>query len=123
MSFKSLYTFRGRSPRREYAAILLMNVGLSMIMRVLPETPAGILALISFLTGFPIQIATAVRRCHDLGKPSWYLLLCAIPLVNVYVGVRLLFSKGDAGVNQFGPPTLPVQNTNTTGVPNDRKVG
>ncbi|MFR9126546.1 DUF805 domain-containing protein [Acidaminococcus intestini] len=47
-----------------------------------------------------------VRRAHDLGRSGWYLLWSIVPLVNIYIAIRISFIEGEKGPNRFGPDPL-----------------
>jgi len=51
-------------------------------------------------------VAVTVKRLHDLDRPGWHWWLLLIPLVNIYMGLVLLFAKGTQGPNQFGRDPL-----------------
>jgi uncharacterized membrane protein YhaH (DUF805 family) len=68
--------------------------------------------LIGYGLYFALTFILARRRFNDLGKSGWLGLLMIIPLVNVIVGLWLLFGPGDQGENEYGPAPAP----NTTGV-------
>lgn len=53
-----------------------------------------------------------VRRLNDMDQSGWLSLLMLIPLVNVIMVLVLLFARGTAGSNRYGPAPVP----NTKGV-------
>lgn len=66
----------------------------------------GYIALIVFV------FALAKRRLNDMDKSGWFSLLFIIPLVNIFVGLWMLFSSGQKTENRFGRPP----SANSTGV-------
>ncbi len=60
------------------------------------------------LAGAWAAIAITVKRLHDLGRPGWHVLLMAIPLYNIYLGLTLIFVRGEAGDNEYGPDPLAI---------------
>ena len=48
----------------------------------------------------------AIRRFHDLDRPTWWIIGNFIPIVNVLVSFYLLLAKGTEGPNQYGPDPL-----------------
>lgn len=64
------------------------------------------LALLVFTFGY------AVRRLNDLDQSGWLSLLLLIPLVNLIMALVLLFARGTASSNRYGPAPVP----NTKGV-------
>lgn len=59
-----------------------------------------------------ISVILAIQRLHDLDKTGWLFLLMLIPLVNIILGLYLLFGSGSEGENRFGNPPPP----NSTGI-------
>lgn len=57
------------------------------------------------LTLYP-SLAISVKRCHDLGKSGWFVLLGIIPIVNLYYAVEVGFQKGTVGENKYGSDPL-----------------
>ena len=49
-----------------------------------------------FILGLWFSIVAGIRRLHDLNITGWYLLLAFVPLVNLWVILRLLFDLGKA---------------------------
>ncbi len=62
----------------------------------------GILALVMLSA----MGGVTMKRLHDLGLPGWHLVLLLVPLYNLYLGIRLLFSRGTAGQNPYGSDPL-----------------
>lgn len=102
--FKNPFSLKGRIRRTEYAISLIIT----FIYRVLFEIEKSKLALkgeefrlytLLILLGIPIVIAffiaQAVKRCHDIGKSGWWIL---VPLF----ALLIIFWEGDRGPNQYG---------------------
>lgn len=68
-----------------------------------PFTPAGGAILAAAIWS---QIAVALKRLHDLGRPNWHLSLFLIPFYNVYLGFVLVFKSGTIGANAYGADPL-----------------
>ena len=49
-----------------------------------------------------------IRRLHDLNRPAWWCIGVFVPLVNLVLGIYLLFFKGTDGPNDYGPDPLEV---------------
>lgn len=59
---------------------------------------------------FLLPLATlvlSVRRLHDLGRPGWFVLLFAVPIVNLPFLAWLALWPGRAEANDYGPPPAP----------------
>ena len=103
-TLKDFYTFLGRYRRLKYVVhFAALSVVSSVIASFIQNPVLGhsLNAVYLLLVMVPI-----VKRFHDLGKSSWWLLTLLIPLVNVYFGLCLLFKKGQAGPNQYGSDPL-----------------
>ncbi len=109
-----LFMFEGRANRAWYFWHILLDdvvmFTLGMILVVLmiaTGTPLFALPLLGvFIGGFWAGIAITVKRLHDLDRPGWQWWLLLVPLVNIYIGVILLFVKGTDGPNEFGDDPL-----------------
>jgi uncharacterized membrane protein YhaH (DUF805 family) len=65
--------------------------------------------ILFFIVSIPITVIAAfpvVKRLHDLGRPGTHYWLLLIPLYNIYLGLVLLFQKGNNGENIYGPDPL-----------------
>jgi len=50
------------------------------------------------------NIFIVIKRLHDLNKSGWYVLVGFIPIINLILFFRLLFSKGINEQNKYGKP-------------------
>lgn len=64
---------------------------------------AAVLFFIVIFGGI-VEFCATVRRLHDINMSGWYLLLSMIPIVNIFLGLMLLFKQGDDSTNNYGPP-------------------
>ena len=105
-----LFRWQGRIGRLEYFwVILITSVVLMGLLSALTASAnqgsTGTTWVLIFLF-FPviyISFLAGIKRCHDLGKSGWLYLAASIPLVNLVLGLYLLFAKGVRGSNQYGP--------------------
>jgi|SRR3989344_3564918 len=75
------------------------------ILDILPQnTLISILSILISLLLFTFFFSVNVRRWHDLNKSGWYSLLVFAPLVNVIVGIILIFKTGKHEENNYGKP-------------------
>ena len=58
----------------------------------------SLLIILAIVAGFSL----GVRRCHDLDKSGWWLLLGVIPYINVAWGLYLICKRGTVGSNRYG---------------------
>ena len=109
-----LFSFEGRANRAWYFWHILLD---DLVMFTL----AAVFVVIMMATGIPLfalplagviiggvwaGVAVTVKRLHDLDRPGWHWWLLLVPIVNIYIGVILLFAKGTQGPNQFGRDPL-----------------
>jgi uncharacterized membrane protein YhaH (DUF805 family) len=66
----------------------------------------GALASLVSLAGLVVSSFITVKRFHDLNRPGWHYWLLLIPFYNLYLAIILLFKKGTAGPNTYGPDPL-----------------
>ncbi len=76
----------------------------SFAIDVINNTVVPILFAVAFIFFISAYFSLATRRCHDFGQRGWISIGTFIPYVGFIVGLYLLFKKGDADTNKFGPP-------------------
>lgn len=112
------FNFNGRTSRRAFlgycliqmlistaiiAIVYLVTVKMNSIEAILYGS--GIIFFSILLTNLIFlipNVATTVRRLHDIGKSGWWYLLIGIPFINLYV-LYLLLSSGNKEENIYGP--------------------
>jgi uncharacterized membrane protein YhaH (DUF805 family) len=101
--FRKYSDFNGRASRAEYWWFFLFYVlaifGLALLVGLSHSATPFLLVLGLILP----QIAVAVRRLHDTGKPGTWYLITLIPYVGPIWLIVLLAQKGEPGPNQYGP--------------------
>lgn len=60
------------------------------------------LFILIFVLTIWVGFSLGVRRCHDMDKSGWWLLLGLIPYINVAWGLYLIFKRGTIGQNKYG---------------------
>jgi uncharacterized membrane protein YhaH (DUF805 family) len=110
-ALKKYATTSGRASRREFWTFVLVNLAISIGLRVIDHLSGltygrhgsqGFLHSFFALLIFIPSLALAVRRMHDIGKSGWFLLVACIP----FVGFIILYwyvLDGDPGDNAYGP--------------------
>lgn len=110
-----LFDYSGRMNRKPYImGVLTFFVIFGAIQAILAALSAvpviGSLAMILFMAlpalSTVISVCWSVRRLHDLNRSGWYLLLGFIPVINFVLVICLVFMKGTAGYNDYGPDPL-----------------
>ena len=67
-------------------------------------------AVVQIVLGSLVLVLTLIlarRRLNDMGKAGWWGVLLLVPLLNLLATAWLVFGKGDAGPNAYGPPPAP----------------
>ena len=115
--FKAPFSFEGRIRRIEYLLSALLGGFVTAIAFWLGVGTAifgaasgsggglGFGVLVGFaalIAGLWFSIAQGVKRLHDVDKSGWLLLLGLIPLVNIVLGLYMLFADGTVGPNRYG---------------------
>lgn len=116
-NFKSFNKFSGRADRREYLIFILFCSILSGTGAFLDYTlldQDDWIFWILFTIPIMLQwIAVSVRRCHDLGKRGFFLLLLGVPILQIYAFYVLAYKESQPGPNQFGLETQTNHGTNS----------
>lgn len=98
--FQNIFSFDGRIRRLEFGlSYLAMSVLGQFLQFVRPSGDNKTLLFLFLLLYIPmmyIQFAQGTKRCHDLGRSGWYML---IPFYIFW----MLFADGDYGPNEYGP--------------------
>lgn len=111
-----LFSMNGRYNRGRYFwTVFVMSLVLYALCFVLglaigsagggPAAAAG-LSLFITIPGTVIIAFQVVKRLHDLDRPGSHYWLLLIPFYNIYLGLVILFKKGTAGENKYGPDPL-----------------
>lgn len=113
--FEKPFSFQGRIARAEYIwSLLIYSFGLGILQAILLETLSPEELIPVYLTVWGpaswFLWAQAAKRSHDIGNSGWMQL---IP----FYGLFLVFAKGEAGPNKYGPPVDGSQTITTTQQP------
>ncbi len=73
----------------------------------------GAMVVVGLLVGYAFQV---VKRLHDLGRPGGHFFLLYIPIYDIYLGLVLLFRKGNDGANVYGPNPLSAESAEEASV-------
>ena len=117
---KDYFSFSGRLNRKPYIcrsiAVTFISIALAFLLFFVfagfplarqykyPEyvwlhvTLFILIFLLTVWSGFSL----GVRRCHDVEKSGWWLLLGLVPYINVAWGLYLIFKRGTIGQNKYG---------------------
>lgn len=75
------------------------------------EPSLGVGALLGYVLFFigsvVLGLMFAAQRLHDMNHSGWISLLMFLPIVNVALGLYLIFGRGTSGANDYGAPPPP----------------
>ena len=104
-------TADGRLNRKPYIlrslflGVISFVVSFVIVLLAGTASTEGVRIVLQLLFAVP-GVMLVIRRLHDLGHSGWWCLLGLIPLVNLILGIYLLFFKGNTGPNRFGSDPL-----------------
>lgn len=121
-----IFSTQGRIGRLRYLAycfasylilipFIIIGVIVASVMGADSETYASITGIATITAYIPMMIfffIIAKRRLNDMNQSGWLSLTILIPLVNIFIGLWLLFGRGTEGQNNHGPAPI----ANSTGV-------
>ena len=81
-------------------------LGIVFAVAGMSESTIGTMGTLIGIAGAIPGLMLAIRRLHDLDRPTWWIIGNFIPLVNCVFGLYLLLAKGTDGPNQYGPDPL-----------------
>ena len=99
------YLFRGLALG---AAVSIITNLITMIAVSMNSSAIAMLGTIISIAAAIPSFMLIIRRLHDLNRPAWWCIGVFVPLVNLVLGIYLLFFKGTDGPNDYGPDPLEV---------------
>ncbi len=112
---ETFFRINNRINRKRYIKRIFALVGISFILGLVVNIPLAILGVdvsedtlaraLGLLTLIP-SLALMIRRLHDLNRPAWWVIATFIPLLNLVLGLYLLFARGTYGPNEYGPDPI-----------------
>ncbi|MFA5987195.1 MAG: DUF805 domain-containing protein [Candidatus Paceibacterota bacterium] len=100
-----LFSYSGRMNRAKYISYALIASIVAWVLTYVLRSFVVVSGLIS-LAFLVIGSMLVVKRLHDIERPGWHFWLFLVPFYDIYLGILLLFKKGTAGVNGYGPDPL-----------------
>ena len=108
---KKYAVFNGRARRKEYWYFVLFHLIIIIILGAIDNATQSFISPgmgIVFLSGIYMLavlipgIAVLVRRLHDTGRSSWWILIHFIPLIGAIVLLAFTIQNSEPGQNQYG---------------------
>ena len=96
--FETILTYEGRITRSEYFTLYLVIIVISIFCAFLPE-PFYLISLSVIIT---FELFISIKRCHDINKSGWNILLFLVPFANIWWFFCLLLNDGTIGPNKYG---------------------
>ena len=108
------FSQKGRINRKRYwfSALLLIIVyfiAMAFMVILSPDDTSSTFILLFFVIwalSLYISIMLMIKRLHDRNRPSAFIILMFIPIVNLWPTIEILFLKGTSGDNRFGADPL-----------------
>lgn len=103
--WKNATNFDGRSRRKAYWMVVLVNFVITFIMAALSlffwiiDVIMTIYCIALILPG----ISLGIRRLHDIGKSGWWLLIGFVPIIGSVVLLIFYCMDSVPGENEYGP--------------------
>lgn len=104
--FQNYVNFSGRTRRRDYWYVVLVNFVIALVLQLLAQYVAGFFSILAGLYSLAVfipGIAISFRRLHDTGKSAWWILLCLVPVIGSIVVLIFFCMDSQPGANQYGP--------------------
>ncbi len=116
----SPFSSKGRFARSTYLAYSFGTMFIVMLLAaalgatgLLSGNTAGmgpgatVAMALGYLVVLYVSTIFGIRRLHDLNWSGWWIVVMYIPIVGIVLAVPMLFFRGTAGVNSYGPPRPP----------------
>ena len=106
MENEKFLSIKGRLRRKDYLIrVVLLSIPLAIINVIVESTQntaVMIFLIIFILMMFILITIQSIKRLHDTDMSGWYYLVSLIPIVNVILGIYLIFEDGKPGLNKYG---------------------
>jgi len=111
---KLQHIINGRINRKTYIYNVILSLFLYNFITLALMTKLSFLVENEFVLNINIiifsiyiisQIIFSIKRLHDINKSGWYIVLCIIPIVNIWF-IYLLLKKGDDENNKYGDKSI-----------------
>lgn len=101
--WKNCFDFYGRTSRRSYLTVLLINFLIGWFLNILARSIGvfSVVAVVYSIVAFIPNLSIAVRRLHDVGKKGIWLFIAFVPVIGPIWLMILLLTKSE-GKNEYG---------------------
>ena len=115
-----IFTTQGRLNRLSYLKYIIVLSLASFVVSFIigfigalltGDADSTFVNILALIVTFPFTVGAimaAIRRLHDLNRSGWFMFAAIIPLLNLVLGIYLLFFKGTEGYNQYGEDPLAI---------------
>ena len=105
LSLLSYLSPKGRIARTRYWLVAVVAMAFLIAVSSVAVAIVGrFAALLVFVPVYWLLFCLMAKRCHDIGRSAWWLLLLPVPLIGLlWVFAVLGFRRGQPGGNQYGP--------------------
>lgn len=96
--------FSGRVSRKNFAQGFVLLWLVAILVWFFNELTIQLFAIDNLVDLLHVVFAVSLstRRLHDLGEPTWKVVLLLVPFVNIYFFVLLFIKKGQDKQNEYG---------------------
>lgn len=94
----NFFNFSGRSTRKDYWLVVLINMVVSGILTAVIPTVGMIYGLLSFIPGLSIVF----RRLHDTNRSAGWIFISLVPLIGFIILIVFLASPSVDEGNKYG---------------------
>lgn len=101
--WKNCFDFYGRTSRRSYLTVLLINFLIGWGLNTLARSIGifSVAAVVYSIVASIPNLSIAVRRLHDVGKKGIWLFIAFVPVIGPIWLIILLLAKSE-GKNAYG---------------------
>jgi len=96
-----LFSFEGRISRSRYWLEYCLPVNVMAGLLLLVDSSGSLTALLLLLFLYP-TLAVTSKRCHDVNRSGWFMLILLIPILGIWPFIELGFIRGTRAENQYG---------------------
>lgn len=106
--WRNFLNFHGRTSRADYWRAVAVNFGVYLILAYAGSNSgaAQLIYMLYLIAAIVPSLAMGVRRLHDRGSSTWWILLALIPIAGSIALLVMMLRPGDLGANRYGPAPI-----------------